>query len=48
MFDVENIPYGHENAVQRPANPIMDRILRGNPEQYKYLKDNHILKELDD
>ena len=33
MFDVDNIPYGHANAVQRPANQIMDRILRGKIEK---------------
>ena len=33
MFDVEKIPYGHENAVQRPSNPISDRILRGKIEK---------------
>lgn len=28
IVKIENIPYGHANAVQRPANPIEDRILR--------------------
>ena len=28
MIQIENIPYGHENAVQRPANPLEDRKLR--------------------
>lgn len=28
IVKIENIPYGHENAVQRPANPIEDRIMR--------------------
>lgn len=28
MAQVENIPYGHNNAVQRPSNPIEDRKLR--------------------
>lgn len=28
IIEIENIPYGHDNAVQRPSNPIEDRILR--------------------
>lgn len=28
MIQIENIPRGHENAVQRPANPLEDRKLR--------------------
>ena len=28
IIEIENIPFGHDNAVQRPANPIDDRILR--------------------
>ena len=33
MIQIENIPYGHENAVQRPANPIEDRVLRAHIEK---------------
>ena len=33
IVKIENIPYGHANAVQRPANPIEDRILRGKIEK---------------
>ena len=33
MLNIENIPYGHETAVQRPPNPIADRRLRENIEQ---------------
>lgn len=28
MIQIENIPYGHENAVQRPSDPIEDRRFR--------------------
>lgn len=27
-MDLSNIPYGHENAIQRPSNSIEDRKLR--------------------
>lgn len=27
-MDLSHIPYGHENAMQRPSDPIMDRKLR--------------------
>ena len=33
MIRIENIPYGHENAVQRPSNPNEDRILRAEIER---------------
>ena len=33
MIQIENIPRGHENAVQRPANPLEDRKLRREIEQ---------------
>ena len=33
IVKIENIPYGHANAVQRPANPVEDRILRGKIEK---------------
>lgn len=33
MIQIENIPYGHENAVQRPSNPIEDRRLRSKIEK---------------
>ena len=41
-------PITGEPITKAEALKWWDRILRGNPEQYKYLKDNHILKELDD
>lgn len=28
IIEIENIPYGHDNAVHRPSNPIEDIILR--------------------
>ena len=33
IIEIENIPFGHDNAVQRPANPVEDRILRGKIEK---------------
>lgn len=33
MIQIENIPRGHENAVQRPTNPIEDRVLRSQIEK---------------
>lgn len=33
MIQIKNIPYGHENAVQRPSNPIEDRRLRSKIEK---------------
>ena len=33
MIRIENIPHGHENAVQRPSNPNEDRILRAEIER---------------
>lgn len=27
-MDLSHIPYGHENAMQRPSDPLMDRKLR--------------------
>ena len=32
MKTLNDIPYGHENPLQRPANPCEDRILRRNIE----------------
>lgn len=31
-MEINSIPYGHENAMQRPSNPIEDRTLRKNIE----------------
>ena len=49
MYIPENIVmlnrYSHTN-LDNYRNPITGEPI--NPEQYKYLKDNHILKELDD
>ena len=39
MINIENIPYGHENAVQRPSNPIEDRRLREKIEQANRTED---------
>lgn len=33
IIQIKNIPYGHENAMQRPSNPIEDRRLRENIEK---------------
>lgn len=38
MIQIENIPYGHENAVQRPANPLEDRKLRKEIERPVYME----------
>ena len=39
MINIENSPYGHENAVQRPSNPIEDRRLREKIEQANRTED---------
>lgn len=32
-MDISNIPYGHENAISRPADRIQDRLLRSKIEK---------------